>query len=137
MRPIQPGQPTAPRPEPQPPTPVPSPPPAKGEKGDKGDKGDPGPPGAPCDEAKLREVEIAAQRAAGEAEAAKRETENLGKRIDGVEGKLRESILAAQDTTIVLARIENRIGSLERKLSGQLRVRFRYDPATGELTPIK
>lgn len=137
--------PTEPEPQPSEPTPPPSPsqpgpqgPPGdKGPTGDKGPDGDKGPPGdgGAVDDAALKELTIKVQRLAGDLDAVKREAELAKKRVDELEKKLRDAELRIQNQDVLIQRLTETTTTLEKKLAGQLKVRFRIDP-DGTITPV-
>lgn len=110
-----------------------------GPQGLQGEPGVQGPPGEPgeCDPSALRELELAIQRNAAAVESIKREGELFAGRIDAIEKQSREASNRDRELQIGLQRIDQKISQVEKRLSGQLRVRMRFDPATGELTPIE
>lgn len=113
-----------------------------GPTGERGPVGPPGPPGgggSAADEATVRELRLASQRAAAEADAARREAELLRKSLAELEGRVRENEIGDKDRTVRIERSRREIETLGARLSGRLSFVVRHDPATGrsEVVPAE
>jgi hypothetical protein len=98
--------------------------------------------GCKCDPHALRELTIRVQRVEGSLDSAAKTSELLAKHLEEVAKSVKESQLAAQQTTITIQRIDARLALLEKrptgeKQSGQFRIKFQVDPATGTIKPIE